>query len=104
MEATSEGKSISLSEDKPMGLGSKIALALCIFILLSFVVAVFVSALNAPPEMMVVVSRGDNYKIVYDRDTMVMYQMTDGKYNAGELSPLYNPDGSLRLYESGGDN
>jgi hypothetical protein len=49
--------------------------------------------------MLVEVDRGKNYVIVYARDTGVMYCMTNGKYNTGELFPLYNPDGSLRLYE-----
>ena len=49
--------------------------------------------------MLVEVARGKNYVIVYGRDTGVMYCMTNGKYNIGERFPLYNSDGSLRLYE-----
>lgn len=38
-------------------------------------------------------------KIYYDKDTRVMYVFVkNGK--AGGLSPLYNADGTLRLYEA----
>ena len=79
-----------------------VVLSLCLFILLGFFAAIIVSAVKAPTEptdMLVEVDRGKNYVIVYARDTGVMYCMTNGKYNTGELFPLYNPDGSLRLYE-----
>ena len=40
--------------------------------------------------------------IMYDPDTLVMYQMTSGRSGYGfavnELTPLYNADGSLRTY------
>lgn len=85
--------------EQPMSLKSKIVLSLCLFILLGFFAAIIVSAVKAPPDMLVEVDRGKNYVIVCDRDTGVMYCMANGKYNAGELFPLYNPDGSLRLYE-----
>ena len=81
-----------------MSLKSKIVLSLCLFILLGFFAAIIVSAVKAPPDMLVDVDRGKNYVIVYARDTGVMYCMTNGKYNTGVV-PLYNPDGSLRLYE-----
>lgn len=41
----------------------------------------------------------DNQKIYYDKDTRVMYVFVKiGK--AGGLSPLYNADGTLRLYKA----
>lgn len=40
-----------------------------------------------------------NYLIVYDNDTKVMYHMSDGTYNKGNLTPLYNADGTLRVWE-----
>lgn len=83
--------------EQPMSLKSKIVLSLCLFILLGFFAAIIVSAVKAPPDMLVEVDRGKNYVIVYARDTGVMYCMTNGKYNTGERSN--NPDGSLRLYE-----
>ena len=39
------------------------------------------------------------YLIVYDNDTKVMYHISDGSYNRGNLTPLYNADGTLRVWE-----
>lgn len=39
------------------------------------------------------------YLIVYDNDTKVMYHISDGRYNGGSLTPLYNADGTLRVWE-----
>ena len=36
---------------------------------------------------------GGPYAIIYDTETKVMYFVSDGK-----MSPLYNADGSLKLY------
>lgn len=38
------------------------------------------------------------YKIVYDKDTKVKYVIMNGNYQSG-ISPLYNADGTLQLYE-----
>lgn len=38
------------------------------------------------------------YKIVYANDTGVKYLIYDGIYEAA-ITPLYNTDGSLQLYE-----
>lgn len=43
---------------------------------------------------------GRTYAIVYDKKTRVMYCMSKGGYNNGNLYPLYNADGTLRLYEN----
>ena len=37
--------------------------------------------------------------IVYDTRTGVEYWMSDGSYNHGTLTPLYNADGSLMIYK-----
>lgn len=39
------------------------------------------------------------YQIVYDNYTHVMYHLSDGSYNHGNLTPLYNTDGTLRVWE-----
>lgn len=39
--------------------------------------------------------------IVYDVRTGVEYWLSDGMYNYGTLSPLYNADGSLMIYKGG---
>jgi outer membrane biogenesis lipoprotein LolB len=43
------------------------------------------------------VNRGNLY-IVYDKDTKVMYYLWNG-YCKGVILPIYNADGSIRVYE-----
>lgn len=40
-----------------------------------------------------------SYYIVYANDTKVMYVLSDGNYNHGAFTPLYNADGTLQIYE-----
>jgi hypothetical protein len=35
----------------------------------------------------------------YDKDTKVMYAVFTGYNDGGGMTPLYNPDGTLKLYE-----
>lgn len=46
-----------------------------------------------------VVYSDSSYLIVFDNYTKVMYHMSDGMYNRGTLTPLYNADGTLRVWE-----
>lgn len=46
-----------------------------------------------------VVYSDSSYLIVFDNYTKVMYHMSDGMYNIGTLTPLYNADGTLRVWE-----
>lgn len=39
------------------------------------------------------------YQIVYDNHTRVMYHMSGGYDNFGNLTHLYNADGTLRVWE-----
>lgn len=41
----------------------------------------------------------NSYLVVYDNHTKVMYHMSAGSYNRGNLTPLYNADGTLRVWE-----
>lgn len=43
-----------------------------------------------------------NYIIMYDKDTKVVYYR--GKGGDADLLPLYNADGSLKLYYGGNNN
>lgn len=36
--------------------------------------------------------------VVYDEDTKVMYYIIDA-YNQGGITPIYNSDGTIKLYE-----
>lgn len=40
-----------------------------------------------------------DYKIVYHRDTKVMYAVSDSAYNKGDFTVLVNADGTPMLYE-----
>lgn len=42
---------------------------------------------------------GLSYVILYDKETKVVYHMSTGVYNNGNLTPLYNADGTLRVWE-----
>lgn len=44
-----------------------------------------------------------SYYIVYANDTKVMYVLSDGNYNHGAFTPLYNSDGTLQIYEENED-
>ena len=46
-----------------------------------------------------IIFEGMNYIILYDKETKVMYHMSDVSYNRGNLTPLYNADGTLRVWE-----
>ena len=46
-----------------------------------------------------VVYSNNSYLVVYDNYTKVMYHMNIGSYNRGNITPLYNADGTLRVWE-----
>lgn len=50
-------------------------------------------------SMFVTVETGWNYKVMYCKDTKVMYVMSWGNDNQGEFTLLVNADGSPMLYE-----
>lgn len=50
-------------------------------------------------KMFVTVETGWTYKVVYNKDTKVMYAVSDSKDNHGTFTLLVNPDGSPMLYE-----
>lgn len=39
------------------------------------------------------------FKVLFDRETKVMYAMSNGGYNAGNFTMLRNADGTPRLWE-----
>ncbi len=50
-------------------------------------------------SMFVTVESGWDYKVVYHKDTKVMYAVSDGSSNIGTFTLLVNPDGSPMLYK-----
>lgn len=47
----------------------------------------------------VTIEDGWNYKVVYNRDSKVMYVVSWGSYNIGTFTLLVNADGSPMLYD-----
>ena len=41
----------------------------------------------------------DDFYVVYDNETKVMYAVSDGNYTRGVLTMLVNADGTPRLYD-----
>ena len=54
---------------------------------------------NKEETFYTVVYSNNSYLVVYDNYTKVMYHMNIGSYNRGNITPLYNADGTLRLRE-----
>ena len=54
---------------------------------------------NKEETFYTVVYSNNTYLVVYDNYTKVMYHMSIGSYNRGNITPLYNADGTLRVWE-----
>lgn len=54
-------------------------------------------------SMFVCVETATNWKVVYHKDTKVMYAVSNRRYNRGVFTPLYNADGTLQIYEESED-
>lgn len=52
-----------------------------------------------PPSMFVEIERGDVYRIVYQKETKVMYAVSDQNYSEGVFTLLVNENGDPMLYE-----
>lgn len=50
------------------------------------------------PSMFVCVEQSSIYKVVYHKDTKVMYAISDGSYNHGTFTLLVNADGTPMTY------
>lgn len=50
-------------------------------------------------SMFVIVEKGMNYKIVYHRDTKVMYAISRGYYNSGDFTVMVDKYGKPLLYQ-----
>lgn len=58
-------------------------------------------AQNIIKSIFVIVEDTYDWKIVYDRETKVMYAVSDGTYNQGNFTVLVNADGTPKLWEGG---
>ena len=52
-------------------------------------------------SMFVLIEKGSFYKIVYHRDTKVMYAISNGGYNVGTFTVMLDPNGKPLLYQEG---
>lgn len=52
-----------------------------------------------PPSMFVEIERGNNYRIVYQKETKVMYAISDQSYGEGVFTLLVDENGDPMLYE-----
>lgn len=52
-------------------------------------------------KMFVTIYHATSYRIVVDKDTRVMYSVSNGTYNGGNFTMLVNPDGTPRVWEGG---
>lgn len=50
-------------------------------------------------NVLVFIGKENNLFYYYDKDTKVMYVVYTGYQEGGGMTPLYNPDGTLKLYE-----
>lgn len=51
------------------------------------------------PSMFVEVERAGSWRVVYHKDTKVMYAVSFGAYNLGTFTLLVNADGTPMLWE-----
>lgn len=52
-------------------------------------------------SMFILVEQTLIWKVVYHKETKVMYAISDGGYNAGTFTLLVNSDGTPMIYEGG---
>ena len=52
-----------------------------------------------PPSMFISIEKGDSYRVVYQKETKVMYVVSDGGYNRGTFTLLIDENGDPMLYE-----
>ena len=54
-------------------------------------------------SMFVLIEDGDIYKIVYHRETKVMYVISNAPYNCGNFTVMLDANGKPLLYQEGTD-
>lgn len=50
-------------------------------------------------DIFVQIYRGYDYRLVYHKDTKVMYVVSDGRYNSGTFTVMLNADGTPMVWE-----
>ena len=57
------------------------------------------NSVKASDDVFVMVSKNFSYAVVYDRETKVMYAISDASYDQGNFTMLANADGTPKLYK-----
>ena len=57
------------------------------------------NSVKADDDVFVMVSKNFSYAVVYDRETKVMYAISDASYDQGNFTMLVNADGTPKLYK-----
>ena len=57
------------------------------------------NSVKASDDVFVTVSKNSDYAVVYDRETKIMYAMSNSSYNVGNFTVLLNVDGTPKLYK-----
>lgn len=57
------------------------------------------NGLETEDSMFCIVSKEETFNVVYDRKTKVMYAVSYGAYNCGNLTLLVNADGTPKIYD-----
>lgn len=55
-------------------------------------------------SMFVQIERTGYWKVVYHKETKVLYAVSDGSYNRGNFTVLVNPDGTPMLWKGDREN
>ena len=98
------GDRVYVHDYKEVGMRTKIfmiaILTFCLFLTGCGAKMESVADLNVSNEsMFIVVEKGTNYKIVYHRDTKVMYVISLGPYNSGDFTVMVDEEGKPLLYQ-----
>lgn len=57
------------------------------------------NSVKADDDVFVTVSENSDYAVMYDRETKIMYAMSNSSYNIGNFTVLLNVDGTPKLYK-----
>lgn len=57
------------------------------------------NSVKASDDVFVMVSENSAYTVWYDRETKIMYVMSNSSYNVGNFTVLLNADGTPKLYK-----
>lgn len=80
-----------------------VAIALCACLLVgcggSYVNTSSTYSDDTPSMFVVIEDVGENWRVVYHKDTKVMYVISSGSYNRGTFTVMLNPDGTPMIWE-----